>query len=228
MRDARVALAAGLALTAVALGWVLSRSPPTVARSTAPMTDSTIFGTSDVPSRICQADETLPGGTTAIRVWLEAVIGPPVTVEALSGARVLTRGGHGSGWTAGSVTIPVQPVTRTVRHATVCVTVGRQREPIGIQGVRTARSLAAIDRQGPLPPAPHTRTPRYRKGPLPGRIMVEYLRPGDGSWWSRAVSVARRMGLGRAGSGTWVALLAIVLMVAVAVVSTRAVLEESA
>jgi len=56
--------------------------------------------------------------------------------------------------------------------------------------------------------------------------MIEYLRPGESSWWSLATSVARRMGLGRAETGTWVALLAILLMVAVGGAMSRVILKE--
>jgi hypothetical protein len=227
MREARVALAAGLTLTAIAIGVVLSRSPPAVTRST-PMTAAVGFGTSPVGARICQSGEVLPRGTTAIRVWLEAVIGPPVSVEASAGSRLLTRGARGPGWTTGSITIPVRTVTRTVSRVTVCVNVSQPREPIGVHGVRTATAVAAFDRQGPLPRTAHASAPQYREGPLPGRMVIEYLRPGERSWWSLATSVARRMGLGRAASGTWIAVLAIVLMLALAVVMSRTILGESA
>ncbi len=36
-------------------------------------------------------------------------------------------------------------------------------------------------------------------GTLPGRLRVEYLRESRASWWSRALGVARRMGLGGGG-----------------------------
>jgi len=228
MRQARVALAAGLALTALALVLVLSQSPLTVVRSTAARTYTTSFGSSNLGARVCQAHEVLPRGTVAIRVWLEAVIGPPVSVEALAGGQLLTRGARGSGWTAGSVTIPVRRVTRTVSPVTVCVNVGKPREPIALQGVRTAPALAATDRQGPLPKVAGRRAPSYRRGPLPGRIMIEYLRAGSSSWWSLATPVARRMGLGHAGSGKWIPLLALILMVAVAVLMSRLLLVELA
>jgi hypothetical protein len=217
MRETRIALAAGLALTAIALGFVLSRSPSVVIRSSAPPTGTVAFGRSEVRSRICQADEVLPLGATAIRVWLEAVIGPPVSVEVLARRQLLAHGSRGPGWTAGSVTIPIGAVRRTVSHVTVCVTVGRQREPIGIHGVRTAPAIAATDRQGPFAQSAHTRAGTYKDGPLPGRLMIQYVGTDSRSWWSLVVSVARRMGLGRADSGTWVALLALMLMVAVAV-----------
>ena len=47
-------------------------------------------------------------------------------------------------------------------------------------------------------------------------FRVEYLRAGHGSWWSRASSVARHMGLGHAASGTWIVFLLIALMITIA------------
>jgi len=226
MRGTRVALAAGLTSTAIALGIVLSHSPPAVTRSKIPMTIIVGFGKSDLGARLCQANEVLPRRTTAIRVSLIAVLGPPVSVEASLDGHVLTRGRRGAGWTASSVTIPVTPLSRTMSSVTVCVNVSSPDEPVGIRGARTTPALAAFDRQGPLPRSSHSSALRYREGPLPGRIMIEYLRPGESSWWSLATSVARRMGLGRAETGTWVALLAILLMVAVGGAMSRVILKE--
>ncbi len=228
-RDPRVALAAGLTLTALGICLVLlSNAPPIVIRSNAPRTDSTSFGASDLAERICQPDEVLPGGTTAIRVWVEAVIGPPVSVEVLSGARLLTQGSRGWGWTAGSVTLPVRRQPRTVSYLTVCVNIAPPREPVGLQGVPSAPALAATVRQGPLPRATPVQAPTYRRGPLPGRLVIEYLRPGDRSWWSLARSVARRMELGHAGSGRWIPVLAIVLLAAVLAVMCWLILGKPA
>lgn len=224
----RMALAAGFFLTTAAVGFVLSHAPPTVTRSPAPMLDATELGSSTLGSRICQARETLPRGTTAIRLWLEAVIGPHVSAEAISGTHVVTHGARSPGWTAGSVTIPVTPVTRRWSNVTVCVDIAQSRELVGVQIVKTAPASAATDRQGPLPSAQRQRTAAYRQGPLPGRILVEYLQPGRASWWSLAVSVARRMGLGHAVSGPSVALLAAALMLAVAVAVSRVILKELA
>ena len=39
---------------------------------------------------------------------------------------------------------------------------------------------------------------------------IEYLAAGQGSWWSRLVAVSRRLGLGHALTGTWVALLVLI------------------
>lgn len=67
---------------------------------------------------------------------------------------------------------------------------------------------------------------RSAAGPLPGRVVAEYLRPSRSSWWSLAPSVARRMGLGHAPSGTWSALLVLALMAAVVLVCSRVILRE--
>jgi hypothetical protein len=228
----RAAFAVGSCAIVVALALVLSSSPPAVVRSGAPLAKSVIFGRTSVRSRICQGGEVLPAGTSAVRVWLEAVIGPAVALEAISAGRVLARGSRGPGWTAGSVTVPIAPRPRRSAPVTVCVNVGRAREPIGLQGVPSAKAIAAVDRQGPVANAgaAHGAVPGtgYREGPLPGRVIVEYLRSGHSSWLSLARSVARRMGLGHAGAGAWIPLLAIALMLAVATVASRWLLKETA
>jgi hypothetical protein len=228
MREARIAFGIGLALLLIAIGVVLLRSPISVIRASAPRTDAVMFGSSSLGERVCQPDELLPRGTTAIRVWLEAVIGPAVTVEALSGTRLVTRGARGTGWTAGSVTVPVHPVDQSVTHSTICINMDPASEPIGLQGVKTSRALAAFDRQGPLPTTRSGSTPQYREGPLPGRLMIEYLRPGSDTWLSLITSVARRMGLGHATSGVLTALLAIALMGTVGLLISGLVLKEIA
>jgi len=47
------------------------------------------------------------------------------------------------------------------------------------------------------------------------------MEPGGGSWWSRALSVARHMGIGHAISGTWVALLVAALVAALCALVIR-------
>jgi hypothetical protein len=230
----RVALAVGLSAVAVALALVASGSPPVVVRSGAPLTRSVLFGRTSVRSRICQADEVLPAGASAVRVWLEAVIGPAVQVEAISAGRLLARGSRGPGWTAGSVTVPIEPVPRSSARAKVCVNVGQAREPIGLRGVPSAKALAAVDRQGPVASGMRTRASggrtraaSFREGPLGGRVIIEYLRPGRRSWWSLARSLARRMELGHAGAGAWIPLLALALVLAIAALMSRALLKET-
>jgi hypothetical protein len=101
-------------------------------------------------------------------------------------------------------------VSRTYRDASICFALARSAGVARLDGQATPRSLAARDQHG---------------RPLPGRVRIEYLAPGH-SWWSLAASVARRMGLGRAGSGIWIVVVAIALMVVVALLTARLALWE--
>jgi len=47
---------------------------------------------------------------------------------------------------------------------------------------------------------------------LPGRFTIEYMRPASASWWSSIETVARRLGLGHAPSGTWLAVFLLLAM----------------
>lgn len=209
----RVALIVALGGLAIALAGVLSGSPPSVARANAPLADFTKLDTIVSSTRVCQGGEVLPRDVTAVRISLEALIGPPLTLTASSGTRVLTGGRRGAGWSTGSVTIPVRPVTRTQSHVTVCAQVAEPHEPVNVDGVSTSPARSA--REG----SHHA---------VGGRLMIEYLRPGDTSWWSRAESVARRMGLGRAGAGTWIALLAAAVMLTLTTLMSWLLVRELA
>jgi hypothetical protein len=203
MPSVRIALAAGLTVTAVALGIVLSRSPLAVA------------GSNGVPANLavahyftshtgCQAGGTLPQGTTAIRVSLSANVGPQVNLEALSGEKLVTTGERDAGWGVDeTVTVPVRRVAGTVREARICLTTGPVVEPLQINGAlaRTPSGEVAL-------------------------LRMEYLRPSSVSWLSLVPSVAQRMGLAHAPGGTWVAYMLIILMVGVAGLATRLALRE--
>jgi hypothetical protein len=197
---ARLALGVSLALVA-ALGVVtLTRSPPRVVAISSRGVD--VVGSATGSVSACQAGEVLPGGVSAIRLWLEAEFGPPVSVKAYSGTRVLTEGGRGAGWTATAVTVPVKPLARATSNAKLCFDIPSNSGRLRLYGVHTGPKLAAV---GP------------GKQPLSGRMTVEYLAPGRGSWFSRALTVARHMGIGHAIGGTWVALLPAAMMGAVVV-----------
>jgi hypothetical protein len=195
---ARVGLAAGLALTAIATAIVLSGSPPVLA-GTNGVVPVPYPPLASVPGGggACQAEETVPAGSSAIRLSLEASAGPRVSVAVLAGGRTITRGVSVRGWLGRVVTVPIAPLERTVHHATVCFSFAGAEERVSLLGVRTAPRSAA----------------RGGAGALPGRVAVEYVRAGSSSWWSLASSVARRMGLGRAWAGTWIAALVALLMV---------------
>jgi len=203
MPSVRIALAAGLTVTAVALGIVLSGSPQAVA------------GGNGVPANLavehyftshagCQAGGTVPQGTTAIRVSLSANIGPQVNLEVLSGGTLVSTGEHDAGWGVDeTVTVPVRRVVRTVHNARICVTTGPVVEPLQINGTRV----------------------RTRTGEVV-LIRMEYLRPSSSSWLSLVPSVAHRMGLAHAPGGAWVAYMLIVLMATVVAVASRLVMRE--
>jgi hypothetical protein len=187
----RPALVAGLTLLAIAIGVTLTRSPIVVAWSDPTPSNAQIAQTR-ISARACQADEVLPPGASAARLSLFAVFGPRVSVAVLSGGRVLTSGVRGAGWTGGAVTVPPRPLRRGASHVKLCFALGPMNEVVELIG-------------SPASPAEATTAGDGRR--LPGRIRIEFLKPGRRSWWSLASSVARRMGLGHTAAGTWVVLL---------------------
>jgi hypothetical protein len=211
MRRVTVALVAGLTLLAITIGLVLAHAPMTVARTNRPA------GQPEEPIAIsheynsyCQAGETLPQGTSALRVWLDTIYGPRVAVAVSSHGRRLASGERGSGWVSGSVTIPVKPLPRTVSDVTVCVSFRARDETVVVQGNETP--AASATREGGRA--------------LPGRMWIEYLRRGQRSWGSLISSTARRMGLGRAAAGIWVVFLAIGLAASVILLAAMLVVKE--
>jgi hypothetical protein len=195
----RLALAAGLTLMAIAIGATLTRSP-IVVTGTNSIPDMGELATTTGDTTACQADELPPRGTSAIRLTLEAVVGPRVSVTELSGTHIVARGVTGAGWTGAAVTVPLRPVARTASRVWVCFRLGSTDEPITMTGRPTNPTVAAVTGDG---------------RPLPGRIRIEYLRAGQSSWSSIAAAVARRMGLGHTAAGTWVAPLLAAAMAAV-------------
>jgi hypothetical protein len=204
----RAALAIGLLLAVLALGVVLSRSPLTVAGTNSTPAYPAVIAASG-GSRGCQPSGTLPRGTSAIRVSTASNAGPRVTLQALSGARVLARGQRDAGWGfAESATVPVNHVPRTIPNTEICLAFGPAVGPIPINGAPVRVTT----------PGGGTREAV--------RFRIEYLRPGHASWWSMASSVARRMGFGHAPGGTWVVFFLIALMITVATLASRLVLRE--
>jgi hypothetical protein len=198
------ALVGALLLLALALSLVLSGSPPTVA-GTDSVAARTVLGYVKGGSSGCQYGGTLPRGTSAVRLSFGSNVGPHVAVKILSGSRVVTQGARGAGWgIAESVTVPLKPLAQTIPNVTVCAALGPVVEPVEVKGEEVKTVL-------------NGRAARV------GRSRVEYLRGGQDSWWSLASQVARRMGLGRAASGTWVVFLVLALMAAVAFLSVRVV-----
>jgi hypothetical protein len=207
MRSVKVALAVAIALTAVAIGVILSRAPLTVAgTNSVPVKAPVAFTRGNTGS--CQTG-TLPQGTSGIRVSLASGVGPRLHIRVLSGSRVVTQGERPAGWgLETNVVVPVRAVTHTVRKAVICITLGRVVEPMPVLGVPTR------------PGAPQ---PLAFKDV---RLRLEYLRPGPKSWWSLASSISYHMGLGHAASGAWLAFLVLAAMIAIVVLAARLTLEE--
>lgn len=226
MRNVTVALTAGLALLAAVGAVTLTRSPPRVARVGVPGGDahSALLANGASDFSVCQPDETLPAGVSGIRIALWAFYGANVHVRVYSGSQVLTEGSRGADWTSDSVTVPVKPLDRSTSGVTLCFGIGPNSQPILFLGSNApAQEAAAIDTGGDAPTPAVAVSAREL---LRGRVGVEYLAAGTGSWWSRILTVARHMGLGRSYSGTWIALLVAALMLAVGALAIRLTLRE--
>ncbi len=204
----KVALGVGLALIALVFVVTLAHAPLTVARRGV-ATEHTLVSTAK-PAAACQERETLPRGTAALRLSLTAALGPRVTVKVLSGSRVIAHGATPPGWSDASVTVPVQPLSRTVAPVKVCFAMTQMNGKIAMRGTRTIPAVAV----------------QTSEGPLAGRMGIEYLRPGDDSWWSQVTAVAGRLGLGHAANGAWNALLVIALVASFVTLSSWLVVKE--
>ena len=204
-----MALVLSLALLVIVVALTLTRAPLRVVRVSA-KPERVLASTTGTPA-LCQADEILPGGVSAVRLGLEASFGPKVLVRAYSDSRILTAGSRAANWTSSSVTVPIAPLAHTVTHVKLCVSVPANDGFLQLYGSPTSAQQAAVGGGGQR---------------LAGRMSVEYLAPGGGSWWSRALSVARHVGVGHAISGTWVALLVAALVAAVAAVTVRLAWRE--
>jgi hypothetical protein len=196
MRSVRIALAAGLALLAVAIGVTLRASPTTVL-ATNRIPDAGEVARTRKSTSACQAGELLPAGASAVRLTLAGEIGPAVAVAVKSGGHTLARGSRGDGWTGASVTIPISPVSHTTPGAVICFALGRPLGDIEIFGEHTVGAHALVGPRGEA---------------LPGRMGVEYLGPGRASWLSRLPAIARRMGFGHAWGGSWIVFALLVAM----------------
>jgi len=134
---------------------------------------------------------------------------------------VLAEGRRGADWTSDSVTVAVRPLAHAVSEVTLCFAIGPNTEPVIILGTPAPVREAAVLLQGSaLTPA------NAGNEVLAGRVGVEYVAGGRGSWWSRTRSVAEHMGLGRSFSGTWIAFLIFALMFAVGALALRVTSRE--
>ena len=222
MRKVSITLAAGIALLAVLGAVTLTRSPPRVVRVGQPGGDvvNSTLARAAIDFTVCQPDETLPAGITGIRLALWAFYGTRVNLRVYKGSQLLTAGSRGADWTSDSVTVPVRPLARATSGVELCFGLGPNSQPMSVLGVASPINRSASISSGDSP------TPTSGRELLGGRMGVEYLAAGTGSWWSRIVTVARHMGLGRSYSGTWIALLVAALMAAAGTLAIRLTWRE--
>jgi hypothetical protein len=208
-RDVKVTLGVGIVLIAAGGAVTLTHAPPSVARPGVPA--QSLRPLTVNAAEVCQANETIPSGVSAIRVSLGAYFGPRVRVTAYSGSRVLTTGTRGPGWSGNSVTVSVAPLSKSASAVRLCIDAAPNSELIYLGGIATSTQESAI----------------WHGAAIGGRVGVEYLASGRRSWWSRILSVERHMGIGHALSGTWVVLLIAVLLAAAGGLAVYVALQES-
>src|SRR5262249_47527179 len=155
----KIVLATGLALIGVAVVATLLHAPSTVA-STNGVAPSQQLVAAINDAAACQRAETVPAGTTAIRLQIAATTGPGVSVEVWRAGRLITRGTQAPPWYGSVVTVPVRQVTHTVTHAKVCFQLSKLSGQVEVFGAASS-----------APPTPGE--------PLPGRVTIAYLHPGN-------------------------------------------------
>lgn len=180
----RIALAICLTLTAIAVVVSLAHSPMVLAGTDGTPLPTEV-GATFAPDTVCQPDEVLPRGSTIMRMSLLSLLGPRIKLWVTDGGRTITTGGIGYGWTGTVVAVPVKPLPRTYANVTVCFSLAKRQQLVNFRGATT------------------THGPAVSNGTqvLPGRIRIEYLRPGKESWLSLALPTARRIGLSVGGGG---------------------------
>jgi hypothetical protein len=203
MLRVRLALAVGLVAVAIALGLVLTSAPLTVAATNgvAARPDVATVRRSRV---ICQRGETVPAGTTSIRVSLSANVGPSIGLEVLVGGKLVTSGKREAGWGVDeTVTVPVSRVAQTVSDTRICLNIGPLAEALQVNGEKAETT----------------------NGHRADLLRFEYLRPGSRSWLSGASALATHIGVTR-GAGAWVAYVALAAALAAAALASSMVLRE--
>lgn len=210
-RMVKIGLGTALALLVVGIGAALAHDPMSVARlNRAAITPESPIAQTHAGADYCQAQEVLPSGTTAIRVSLQASIGPRLALSVSSNGRVIASGAQGSAWTGAVVSVPVRPLAGTVSGVTVCVSFQAHDEVLTLYGKS-------------VPGLPATYDGERR---LPGSMRVEYLHAGTRSWASMLSSIVRLMGLGRAFEGDAIAYLVFALLAAIAILTSTLVARE--
>jgi hypothetical protein len=222
MSNVKVTLAVGIALIFAVGAFVLTRSPPRIVRvnSVEPLGS---LGVTQGELAICQGNEVLPAGVSAIRISLVAFLGANLQAVIYHDGRILTEGRRNPDWSGTSPTIRIRPIAQTTPNVTLCIAFAPNSELLQIFGPSTSPRNSALAFESPKI-SPHE--PSGPNTSLRGKLQVAYLASGRHSWWSSASSVATHMGLGHFISGKWVALFTALLMAAVGALTVRLTLRE--
>ena len=224
MNKVTITLAMGIALVVLAVAVTLTRAPPRVVRAVGQEQvgrgEHRKLGLTTSDIAICQAEKCCRPAIGDSHL-AAGVLRARVQVVAYSGSTVLAEGRRGADWTAiGHV--PVQPLARSSTAVKLCFAIGPNSEPVAILGALRPPGSGRWPTSHRLTPAAATIAGVL----LGGRVGLEYLAAGRGSWWSRTPPVAWHMGLGRAISGTWIVLFVAALMAAAGVLAVRLALRE--
>ncbi len=231
MRTAGLTFAVGLVALAAIGAVVLSGAPARLERVSSPGVKAVnakgaqIIGATHGSASFCQTGEVLPAGTSGVRLSIWGFFGARVHLAAYQGSTLLTEGRRSADWTSDSVTVPVRPLARAHSGVSLCFAIGPNSETqmlLGATGLKTSHPLVAAENARTLSAV--LSSPSSQK--VPARVTIEYLAAGSGSWWSRLLSVARHMGLGRSYSGTWIALLVALMMAGVAALAVGLAFRE--
>jgi hypothetical protein len=206
----RTVLAGGLAIVLAAVAVLLSDRQPRMAGSNL-VPDFGLLPELPAGKRLCQTEELVPAGAATVRVRIAASRAPgllDLNVEA--GGNRVTRGRVATTPGDQFLTVPIEPVARTTDGARLCIT-NRGASPVALAGSDRIQPPAKAD-----------------GGSLPGRVRVDYFRPGRESWWALIGTVVHRFGYGRADLlGSWTLFLALGLTMCAIAVAAVAVLRPA-
>jgi hypothetical protein len=185
----------GLVVITAALVGVLAQTPKRMIASNY-VTVEEELGLFPENATVCQASERIPASTAALRISIVGHVGPAVAVTVSHAGHIVAKGQLAAGWESNSPTLSIHPPVAKPLQATICLTRAAVALPVELAGSEAPKALLATS----------------NGKALRGRMRVEYLGTGDRSWLSLAKHVARRLGLGHATSGAWIALPLIALM----------------
>jgi Predicted membrane protein (DUF2142) len=162
--------------------------------------------------RVCQRAETIPAGTSAVRMTLGTYgpPGPPLEMSIRADGRTVTRSRLEGGWRQGSVVIPLPRELPRLMNPNVCWR-SEGDDRIAVAGAPVDPRVGA----------------RVDGEPIGAAARFEFTTSDERSWWSLLGTIPDRMGAVRVafpGSATmwiWLGLLAVVVAGVAAVLLWR-------